>query len=206
MKLYYTPGACSFGIHVLLEQAGAACDMQAVALREGEQFQPGYTAVNPKSKIPALVRDDGSVLTEYGAIAAWIARMHPAAGLIPNDADAEARSWELLEYAVATIHMQGYARMMRPGNFTPNEADLDKVRARGREIFEKGLAVADAKLAGQPHAGERAFSVGDSALFYVCFWAHRSGIDMPPHVAAHYARMKAQPAAQRAAAAEGLTL
>jgi glutathione S-transferase len=206
MKLYYSPGACSLGIHVLLEEAIAPYELQLVALKDGAQYKPEYVAVNPKSKIPALERDDGSVLTEYGAIAAYIARCHPAAALIPNDAEGEARTWEMLEHCVATIHMQGFARMARPGNYTPNEADFDAVRARGREIFIKALAIIDAKLEGHVYAAGLAYSIGDTALFYVCRWAVNSGIELPPNVAAHYERMKTRPAVQRAAAAEGLTL
>ena len=58
MKLYYAPGACSLGIHVLLEEIGKPYDGVVVNLRQGEQFQPGFTAVNPKSKVPTLERDE----------------------------------------------------------------------------------------------------------------------------------------------------
>jgi len=47
MKLFYAPGACSIGIHVMLEEIGAPYEAVAVNLREGAQFQPGFTAVNP---------------------------------------------------------------------------------------------------------------------------------------------------------------
>ena len=65
MKLMYSPGACSVGIHVLLEEIGKPYEAQLVNLREGAQFKPEFTSVNPKSKVPTMVRDDGSVLTEY---------------------------------------------------------------------------------------------------------------------------------------------
>ena len=205
MKLFYAPGTCSLGIHVLLEQAGAPYELQPVAVREQEQYGAAYRAINPKSKVPALERDDGSVLTEFGAIAAWIARSHPAASLIPNDAEGEARAWELLEYCVATIHMQGYTRMVRPSNFSPSAADHEAVRARGREIFTAGLDIVDGTLPVHPASGP-VITVGDAALFYVCCWAHRAGIALPPRVAAHFAHMRALPAVQRTLAAEGITL
>ena len=65
MKLMYSPGACSVGIHVLLEEIGKPYEAQLVNLREGAQFKPEFTSVNPKSKVPTLVRDDGSVLTGW---------------------------------------------------------------------------------------------------------------------------------------------
>ena len=63
MKLYYAPGACSIGIHVLLEEIGKAYQLEPVNLREGAQFKPPFTSVSPKGKVPTLERDDGRVQT-----------------------------------------------------------------------------------------------------------------------------------------------
>ena len=107
MKLFYAPGACSLGVHILLEEIGKPYEAERVNLKEGEQYREAYVALTPKSKVPALERDDGSVLTEYGAIATWLARTNPDAKLLPADPDAEVRSVEAMDYAVATIHMRG---------------------------------------------------------------------------------------------------
>lgn len=204
MKLYYAPGACSIGIHVLLEEIGKPYEAELVNLREGAQFKPEFTSVNPKSKVPTLVRDDGSVLTEYPAIAVWLASTFPEAKLLPKDADRLARALEYTDYAVATLHMQGFSRIFRPANFAPSEADHAAVKARGEEIFAKGLGLFDKALEGKEYLlGE--FSFADSALFYVSFWwAGRLGKTLPPNVAAHYARMNARPSVQRVLKAEGL--
>ena len=69
MKLFYAPGACSIGIHVLMEELGKPYDGVAVNLREGAQFKPEFTSVNPKSKVPTVVDDNGTVRTEFPAIA-----------------------------------------------------------------------------------------------------------------------------------------
>ena len=87
MKLYYAPGACSFGIHVLLEEIGKPYQIEAVNFREGAQYKPPYTAINPKSKVPTLERDDGSILTEFPVIARWFALQNPRATLILKDPD-----------------------------------------------------------------------------------------------------------------------
>jgi len=204
MKLMYAPGACSLGIHLLLEEIGKPYDTERVNLAEGAQYKPGFTAVNPKSKVPTLVRDDGSVLTEFPAIAYWLASTNPQAKLLPGDADGQARALEAMDYVVATMHMQGFTRIFRPGNFSPNEADADAVKARGREIFEKGLAIMDKALAGKDYiAGQ--FSIADAALFYVEFWgAARLKLELPANCAAHYKRMLARPAVQRMMQQEGL--
>lgn len=204
MKLYYMPGACSIGIHVLLEEIGKPYNLHKVDGAKQEQYGPEFVALNPKSKVPTLVRDGGSVLTEFPAIAVWLARKNPEAGLLPPDADGEAAALEAMDYAVSTMHMQGFSRMFRPGNFSYTEADHDKVKARGKEIMEKGLALMDKALEGKDYLAGK-FSVADAALFYVSFWAAgRMKMPLPKNVAAHYERMKARPAVKRVLEQEGL--
>jgi glutathione S-transferase len=204
MKLYYAPGVCSIGIHVLLEEIGKPYDLQAVNLREGAQYKPEFTAVSPKSKVPALERDDGSILTEFPAIALWLAWQNPQAKLIPQSAELSVRAMEAMEYAVGTMHGQGFARIFRPGNFGPAEQE-EQVKARGREMVEKGFAVLDKALAGKSYLGGDDLSAADAAVFYVEFWAAgRLGMKLPANVAAHYERMKSRPAVQRVMQQEGV--
>ena len=204
MKFFYAPGACSMGIHILLEEIGKPYEAVAISLREGDQFKPAFVAVNPKSKVPALVRDDGSLLTEFPAIAFWLARANPRAGLLPDDAESQARALEAMEYATATIHMQGFSRVFRPARFAPSEADAEAVSARGREIIAAGMQNLDRSLAGRDYL-LGGFSIADAALFFVEFWAaERLGMTLPPNVAAHFARMKTRPTVARVMQREGL--
>jgi len=204
MKLFYAPGACSLGIHVLLEEIGKPYEAVPVNLREGAQFKPEFTSINVKSKVPTLQKDDGSVLTEYPAIAVWLAASNPEAKAMPEGADALARALEVTDYCVATMHMQGFSRIFRPSAYANNEAEYEAVKGKGVEMFEKGLAWLDDKLAGKDYV-TGSFSFADTAVFYVCFWwAGRLGKTLPPNVAAHYARMQARPAVVRTLAAEGL--
>ncbi len=203
MKLYYAPGACSIGIHVLLEEIGKPYETERVNLQQGEHFKPAFTAVNPKSKVPTLAKDGGSIVTEYPAIAYWLARTNPFADLLPDDIDAAARAIELMDYVIATMHMQGFGRLFRPGAFTPNPADEDAVKARGRDIVERGFALIDAALEGRDYAVGK-FSLADSAIFYVEFWSKHFAMTLPANCAAHLDRMLARPAVQRVMQQEGL--
>ncbi|MDE2333409.1 MAG: glutathione S-transferase N-terminal domain-containing protein [Rhodospirillales bacterium] len=204
MKLYYAPGACSIGIHILLEEIGRPYEAVAVDLRGGEHRQPAFMALNPKSKVPALVRDDGSLLTEFPAIAFWLARTHPAAKLLPDDLEAQTRALEVMEYVTATVHMQGFSRILHPERFAPTEADFGRVEARGGEIVASGFRSLDRALGGRDYLlGD--FSIADAALFYVEFWAvRRRGMTLSPNLSAHFARMLARPAVARVLRREGV--
>ncbi|OYV28276.1 MAG: glutathione S-transferase, partial [Acidocella sp. 20-61-6] len=81
MKLFYSPNACSMAIHIVLEEIGKPYELALVDFAKASQYQPEYLAVNPKSKVPALMRDDGAVLTELPAIAWYLAKTNPQANL-----------------------------------------------------------------------------------------------------------------------------
>lgn len=203
MKFYMTPGSCSTGIHILLEELGLVFEAHIVNLPAGEQYQPGYTAINPKSTIPTLVREDGSSLTEFCAIAWWLGRRYAKAGLLPNDPETETRIVETLSYVVNTIHMQGFTRIFTPDNYLfGNEADLPRIKAQGETIVRKGLALMNRQLENRDYiAGD--FSIADAALFYCEFWADRSAIPLPDNCRSHYQRMLARPAVKQVLSEEG---
>ncbi len=202
MILYMTPGSCTTGIHILLEEIGNPFQAHVISLPAGDHLKPDYVALNPKSTIPMLVRDDGTVLTEFQAIAYWLARSHPRAKLLPGDAEGDSRVIEVMDYVVGTLHMQGFARLFTTAQFTANEADHPAVQARGREIIEKGFAILDRGLEGRDYvAGD--FSIADAALFYVEFWADKLGLPLPAHCQAHYQRTRARPAVTQVLREEG---
>lgn len=64
--------------------------------------------------MPTLVREDGTVLTEFGAIATWLARIHPDRVLPSEDVEGEARAVEVMACVECTIHGQGYGRILMP--------------------------------------------------------------------------------------------
>lgn len=202
MKFYMTPGSCSTGIHILLEELELPFEVYLVNLMAGDQNKPEYVAVNPKSTIPTLVRDDGTAITEFQAIAWWLARRYPRAGLLPEDIDGETRVIETMDYVVGTLHGQGYTRIFTTANYSDNEAEHEAIQARGREIVSKGLAVMDALLADKEYVAGK-FGIADAALFYVEFWADKIKLALPPNCQAHYQRMLLRPAVRQVLAEEG---
>lgn len=202
MKLYMTPGSCSTGIHIILEELEETFEAYIVNLPAGDHFKPDYVAINPKSTIPTLVRRDGTSLTEVQAIAYWLAHSHPRARLWPEDADSASRLIEAMAYIVGTIHGQGFARIFATNTFARNPADHESVRQLGRDIVAKGFAILDDTLrTGTYLVGD--YSVADPILFYVEFWADKTGIALPDHLAAHYRRMLTRPAVQNVLREEG---
>lgn len=202
MKFYLTPGSCTTGIHILLEELELVFEAHLLNLLAGDQHAPEYLAINPKATIPTLVRNDGSALTEFQAIAYWLARSYPKAKLLPGDPDGDARAIELMDYAVGTIHGQGFARIFTTERFTPNPADFEAVKAQGLSIVKQGFAVINQILPAQGYA-VGGFGIADAALFYIEFWADKTGISLPEQCLHHYRLMLSRPVVKRVLMEEG---
>jgi glutathione S-transferase len=202
LKFYMTPGSCSTGIHIILEELEEMFEVTVVNLPAGDHFKPEYVAINPKSTIPALVRRDGSVLTEVPAIAVWLGRSHPRTRLWPDDPEQETRLIELMAYAVGTLHGQGFARIFATPTFSRNPADHAQIHELGRSIVTQGFSILECQIPSETYlAGS--FTVADAVLFYLEFWADKTDIELPPNLTAHYRRMLARPAVQRVLREEG---
>ena len=204
MKLYWGPHTCAIGIHVLLEEIGRPYETEKLNVGDGATHKPPFLAINPKGKVPTLVRDDGTVLTEFGAIATWLARTNPDKDLLPSDPEIEARATETLDYVEGTIHGQGYARLFAPSVFEPQDVihgtlglGQSAVKSQGRAMVETGFAILDPQLARHPYAAGDSFTIADAALFYVERWAQPQGIALPVNLAAHFERMLARPAVHK---------
>lgn len=202
MKFYMTPGSCSTGIHIILEELDEIFEAYVVNLPAGDQFKPDYVAINPKSNIPALVRPDGAVLTEVPAIAFWLGRARGRGRLWPTNLDDETRAMETMIFVTSAIHGHGFARIFAPSAFSSDSQTHESLRAQGRMLVEKAFSLINKSLEGKTYvAGD--YSVADAVLFYVEFWADKIDLDLPKNLMAHYRMMLTRPAVDRVLREEG---
>ena len=203
--LCYARKTCSIGIHVLMEEIGLPYDLRIVDFSKKEQKSPEYLAINPKGKVAALIRDDGSVLTEFSAIAMWLAMTNPDKNLMPSDPEGAARTMETLDFIVGTVHMLSWRLFRRPDAYSDNPEEHEKLKVRGKAAMLDALRIVDAQLEGKDFLMGDRFTIADAALYYNEFWAvDVAGWDLPPNVAAHFERMKSRPSVQASRVVEGV--
>ncbi|MBF0220107.1 MAG: glutathione S-transferase N-terminal domain-containing protein [Gammaproteobacteria bacterium] len=203
LKFYMTPGSCSTGIHILLEELELVFEAYIVNLPAGEHYTREYVAINPKSTIPTLVKPDGEAITEYGAICYWLARSYPKAKLLPDEIDAATRVLEILNYAVNSVHLQGYTRIFTPEQYAFESHEIERVKAQGETIVKKAFVLLNRQIAGNRYVAGDRFSIADPALFYLEFWADRIGLKLPEHCQVHYRNMLERPAVKQVLMEEG---
>ena len=200
-----TPGSCTTGIHILLEELELLFEVHLVNLLVGDHESADYLKLNPKSSIPMLITEEGKVLTEFQAIAWWLGRSYPKAGLLGKSIEDEVRILEMMDYIVATLHMQGFARIFTTDKFVSEPSQQSVVKQQGLDIIRKCFSVIDQQLVGKDYVvGD--FSIADAALFYTEFWADRSDIKLPKNSRAHYQRILNRSAVRQVLLEEGYRL
>lgn len=207
MKLFHTPGACSLAVHITLHESGRPFEAVRVNLQGGEQFTPAYMKLNPKSKVPAIVRDDGSVLTECPALLFWVARTSPGAGLLPEDVEGEARALEWMNFISGSLHNGGFTRISRAERFVGDPAHAPAAAEKAKEDTVKYLKIAEANLEGRDTALQSGHSIVDNYLYVMARWVPRSGKALAdfPNLKRLHDRVAAREGTRKALAAEGLS-
>ena len=185
-RLFYSPGACSLAIHIVLEEIGEPYEAEVRSAKNGEGTTTAdYLALNPKGRGPALTGVPGGaggapdLLTEAVAILLFLARSHPEAKLLPADPAGEARSLEWLSWISIDLHGIGYGQLWQPHRFVTDPALHEAVKSKGLENIRTAYDHIDHILAGgREWAVPGQYTVVDAYLLVFWLWGRRIGLDM----------------------------
>ncbi|WP_293030331.1 glutathione S-transferase N-terminal domain-containing protein [Moorena sp. SIO3I8] len=87
---------------IMLEELGLPYTVHTINIAKGEQFTPEYVAINPNSKIPAIIdQDTGITVFESGAILIYLAEK--TGKLLPTDTAARIQVIEWLMFQMASV-------------------------------------------------------------------------------------------------------
>ena len=211
MKLYFSPGACSFVPHTLLEAAGEPFEAVVVKLHKGENYSDEYKAINPRSQVPVLV-DGDRVITQIVAIVNHLDDRFPQLELMPRQPLARTRMLETLAWMNNTVH-PAFTHIFLPHKFAESDAAKAEIKAFNTRVYrglmgELEALVEKAAQAGQPYLAGDKFGPLDAYTLTLARWGSIAGIDPAgfPATWAFIARIAALPAVARAIERERLQL
>lgn len=106
MKLYYTKGACSLVVRIIINEIGVKSDYEAVDLKNKKtEHSVDFFSINPKGSVPTLETDDRQILTENAIILQYLADHYKATKLLPPVNDFQRyRVLEALNYIATELH------------------------------------------------------------------------------------------------------
>jgi len=203
LTLYYHPGACSLAAHIALEWIGEPYETKEVAFGDKD-----YLEINPAGAVPALDDGEGWILTQDAAILRYLARRFPKARLeVQGSAreEAEADRWSF--FITGDLH-PAFFPLFAPNRYTSarEKEAFDDIREAAKALARKKFALVEAHLTGKRFFLGEKRSYLDAYVFPMERWAQTlldGGLSEFPSVRAHHDMMAADPAVQKALAAEG---
>jgi maleylpyruvate isomerase len=200
----YYRSSTSYRVRIALEMKGMSYDYVPHHLRHGEHLEPAYLAVNPQGLVPALVLDDGTVLTQSLAIIEYLDEIQPTPPLLPGDALGRARVRMLAQMIACDIHPVNNLRVLTSLRTLFGAGDQD-ITNWFRHWVNEGFQPLEKILASSPQTGT--FCHGETpGLADICLAAQitsnaRFGVDLTPYptITRINAACMALPAFQKAA-------
>lgn len=200
----YYRSSTSYRVRIALEMKGLSYDYVPHHLRHGEHLEPAYLAVNPQGLVPALVLDDGTLLTQSLAIIEYFDEIQPAPPLLPKDLLGRARVRMLAQMIACDIHPVNNLRVLTSLRTLFGAGDQD-ITNWFRHWVNEGFRPLEKILASSPETGT--FCHGEMpGLADICLAAQitsnaRFGVDLTPYptITRINAACMALPAFQKAA-------
>jgi GSH-dependent disulfide-bond oxidoreductase len=191
-------------VSIMLEEIGLPYSVHRVDITKGDQFRPDFVALNPNSKIPAIIDSDGPGaapigIFESGAILIYLAEK--TGKLLSRESRPRLEALQWLMFQMGGVGpMFGQAHHFLRAAPEPIPYGIERYTKETRRLY----GVLDRRLKEAPYlAGD--YSIADIATFP---WVarhdwHKVELGNFPSVARWYADIAARPAVARGMAVPG---
>lgn len=203
LDLYFWPTPNGYKVSILLEELGVPYTVIPVHIGKGAQFAPEYIALNPNSKIPALVDHEGPggkrlPMFESGAIMMYLAEKH-GFRFMPLELEARYKVIQWLMFQMGGLGpMLGQAHHFR--NYTPEpvEYGIKRYTAEAGRLY----GVVNRRLEASEYIAGPHYSIADMAIYPWLRAYKLQGQVLAdfPHIQRWYDQVRARPGVQRGVA------
>ena len=186
-------------IPIFLEEAGLAYRLHMVDVNNGEQWKPEFVAINPNSKIPAIIDEDGPggkpmTLFESGAILIYLAEK--TGKFIPKDPAGRYLTIQWVMFQMANIGpLLGQTHHFR-AKAPDNTYGVKRYTDEATRLWK----VLDKRLGEAPYLAGTDYTIADMATYVWLRNPKNQGqsIDDYPNVKRWFDAIDARPAVKRA--------
>ena len=177
MKLFtFWRSLATFRVRVAMNLKGLEAEPVYVDLMKGHQADPAFKAINPSMAVPALVEDDGRILTQSLAIMEYLDERYPSPPLLPTDPMGRARVRALAQITIADTHPLNVPRIRA---YLSKELGASEQQIVGwaQNWLGKGLDAYETLLSRDPATG--VFCHGDApGIADICLVSHAVGVEL----------------------------
>jgi len=186
-------------VSIMLEEVGLAYEVHPIDISKNQQFTAEFLAVNPNSKIPAIVDSDGPggkpvTVFESGAILVYLAEK--TGKLLPAEPRARLEVLQWLMFQMAGV---GPMFGQRHHFFRAAPEKVPYALERYTKETHRLYGVLDKRLAGNQYLAGGTYTIADIATYpWVARWEwHELNWANFPNVERWFKALGARPAVQR---------
>lgn len=180
MKLYNSVGPNPKVVRMFMAECGVEIPLQDIDLMGGENRQPDFVETNPTGTTPALLLDDGSVLSEITAICEYLSETQPGNPLIgatPQER-AETRMWvRRIDLGVLEPLANGFRYSEGLPIFKERMPTIPEAADGLKSMAQEKLSWLDGQMAGKTFVCGERFTLADVLLF--CFLEFGQQVGQP---------------------------
>lgn len=201
MKLYYSKGACSLAVRILIHELNIDCEFEAVNLKTKEtESGKDFKNINPKGSVPILELENKEIITENPAIQQYLADKYNGTHLLAQVP--ELKRYEVIEWL--SFIGSDFHKSLAP---LFNSSIPDNIKEQYyKPVVVSKLNFLNDTLSKNEYLATHQFTMADSYLFVMTSWLKTLNIDINgwPHVQRHNQQIKNRPAVQQSLSEEGL--
>ena len=168
MKLYNSVGPNPQAVRMFMAERGITIPTEEIDIMKGDNRQAEYLKVNPAGQMPALVLDDGQLITEITVICEYLDETQPGASLIGDTPEARAQTRRWTRWANLNI-VEPLTSGFRYSEGLPMFKDrmrcIPEAAAGLKALAQDNLAFLDKQLAERDYVAGDSFSLADVVLF-----------------------------------------
>lgn len=164
---------------MFIAEKGLEIETHDISIRDGEQLQPDFLAINPRATIPVLVTEDGQALTENVAIATYLDARFPEPALMGTSPAerAEVAMWNAICEQQGGLPIAEALRNSNPAmkdRALPgqaNHAQIPELAERGMARARAFLDLLEERLSDRPYLAGQTFNFADITGFVLVDFA-----------------------------------
>lgn len=169
--LYGCVGTASFAPQMVLQEAGLSHTFVEIDISQGAHRSTEYLSINPAGKVPALVLENGSIMTEASAICLYLADLHrlPAVAPGPHEPDRHVFLQHLLY--LATTVQDHYKRYYYPERYSTDARYAPSIKEQAVQmLYDSWRPLEDHLSVNGPYCLGLRHSAADTYLVMLVSW------------------------------------
>lgn len=188
-------------VKIFVAEKGLDIPFEKIELNKGDHRSAAFTALNPMQRVPVLVLDDGTAISESVAICRYLEELNPEPNLFGSSAleKAMVEMWNRRMDLGLLFHISQCFRHSHPAMASMEVPQVPEWGEANRPRVMASLQILDEALAARQYVAGDAYSIADITALVALDFMKPAKLAVPDtltNVKRWYGEVSARPSSQ----------